>query len=82
MKYDDWYEEGIRNGYLKNYTLSTLKGLFENIEMLKRACSQSVMDNLDEDVTKKIKYEGDRYWLNIQMEMMTEDSYWKSKLNE
>ena len=36
MKYDDWYEEGIRNGYLKNYTLSTLKGLFENIEMLKR----------------------------------------------
>ena len=35
MKYEDWYEEGL-NGYLKNYTLSTLKGLFENIEMLKR----------------------------------------------
>ena len=43
--------------------------------MLKR--SQSIMDNLDEDVTKKMKDEGDKYWLNIQMEMMT-GFYWKS----
>ena len=79
MKYEDWYNEGVKNNHLKYYTLSTMKGLFENVEILKQAFTQSVKDKLGTDATKKMKEDGEMYWLNIQLDMMGNDKYWEEK---
>ena len=54
MKYEDWYNEGVKNNHLKYYTLSTMKGLLENVELLKQAFTQSVKDKLGTDTTRKM----------------------------
>ena len=82
MKYEDWYNEGVKNNHLKYYTLKTMKGLLDNVEVLKQAFTQSVKDKLGKDLTDRMKDEGDLYWLNIQLDMMSNDEYWKSKINE
>tara|TARA_X000000368_G_scaffold358652_1_gene301674 strand:+ start:310 stop:555 length:246 start_codon:yes stop_codon:yes gene_type:complete len=80
MKYEDWFNEGIRNKHLKHYTLNTMKGLLDNVEVLKQAYTQSVKDKLGKDLTDKMKEDGDFYWLNILLNMMTEDEYWNEKI--
>ena len=82
MRYEDWYKEGVKNGHLKYYTLKTMRGLLDNVEVLKQAFTQQVKDKLGKDLTDKMNEEGDYYWLNIQLDMMANDEYWKSKLNE
>ena len=82
MKYEDWFKEGVRNNHLKHYTLKTMKGLFENVELMKQAFNQSVKDKLGKELTDRMKDEGELYWLNIQLDMMTKDEFWESKLNE
>ena len=82
MEYEDWYNEGVKNNHLKYYTLKTMKGLLDNVEVLKQAFTQQVKDKLGKDLTDRMKDEGDLYWLNIQLDMMSNDEYWKSKINE
>ena len=41
-----------------------------------------IKDKLGKDLTVRMKDEGDLYWLNIQLDMMSNDEYWKSKINE
>ena len=43
---------------------------------------QSVKDKLGKELTDRMKDEGELYWLNIQLDMMTKDEFWESKLNE
>ena len=80
MKYEDWYKEGVKNNHLKYYTLKTMRGLLDNVEVLKQACNQSVMEKLGKDLTDRMKEEGDYYWLNIQLDMMSNDDYWSEKI--
>jgi len=75
--YDDWYNKGVQGDYLRFYTLKTIKGLLDNVEVLKRAFTQSVQDKLGTDATKKMKEDGEMYWLNIQLGMMENDGYWE-----
>ena len=37
MEYEDWYKEGVKNNHLKYYTLKTMRGLLDNVEVLKQA---------------------------------------------
>ena len=57
-----------------------MKGLLDNVEVLKQAYTQSVKDKLGKDLTDKMKEDGDFYWLNILLNMMTEDEYWNEKI--
>jgi hypothetical protein len=77
--YDDWYNKGVKGDYLRFYTLKTIKGLLDNVEVLKRAYNQSVKDKLGKDLTDKMKEDGDFYWLNIQLDMMAVKEYWDDK---
>jgi len=77
--YDDWYSKGVEGDYLRFYTLKTIKGLLDNVEVLKRAYNQSVKDKLGKDLTDKMKEDGDFYWLNIQLDMMAVKEYWDDK---
>ena len=54
MRYEDWYKEGIKKDHLKYYTLKTMRGLLDNVEVLKQAFTQSVKDKLGKDLTDKI----------------------------
>ena len=81
MKYEDWYKEGVKSEHLKYYTLKTMRGLLDNVEVLKQACNQSVMKQLGKDLTDRMKEEGDYYWLNIQLDMMSNDDYWSEKID-
>ena len=56
-----------------------MKGLLDNVEVLKQAYTQSVKDKLGKDLTDKMKEDGDFYWLNIQLDMMGNDEYWEEK---
>ena len=80
--YDDWFNKGVEGDYLRYYTLKTIRGLLDNVDVLKRAYTQSVKDKLGKDLTDKMKEDGDFYWLNIQLDMMAMKEYWKSKLKD
>ena len=40
--YDDWFNKGVEGDYLRYYTLKTIRGLLDNVDVLKRAYTQSV----------------------------------------
>ena len=44
--YEDWFTQGLEGDYLRFYTLKTIRGLLDNVELLKRAYNQSVKDKL------------------------------------
>ena len=50
--------------------------------MLKQACNQSVKEKLSKDLTDRMNEEGDLYWLNIQLDMMSNSEYWEGKIIE
>tara|TARA_B100001996_G_scaffold381201_1_gene370153 strand:+ start:1896 stop:2159 length:264 start_codon:yes stop_codon:yes gene_type:complete len=77
MKYDEWYNKGVELGYLRKYTTSMVATLASNIQMLEKAFTQSVQDQLGKSQTEMMeKYGNQLYWLMIQRDMMDNDDYW------
>ncbi len=77
MKYDEWYNKGVELGYLRKYTTSMVGTLASNIQMLEKAFTQSVQDQLGKSQTEMMeKYGNQLYWLMIQRDMMDNDDYW------
>ena len=66
MKYDEWYNKGVELGYLRKYTTSMVATLASNIQMLEKAFTQSVQDQLGKSQTEMMeKYGNQLYWLMI-----------------
>lgn len=77
MNYDEWYNEGIEKGYVREYTTKFVDALISNVEDLERAFTPSVKSKLGKSVIKQMDDMGhQKYWLMIQRDMMKDDDYW------
>ena len=79
VKYKDWYNEGVKNGYMKEYTINLIDGMMKNNDLFMKSLTPSVLSKLGKYEEEKMT---DRFWIFIQRDMMTNDKYWEELEND
>ena len=79
VKYKDWYNEGVKNGYMKEYTINLIDGMMKNNDLFMKSLTPSVLSKLGKYEEEKMT---DRFWIFIQRDMMTNDKYWEEIEND
>ena len=79
VKYKDWYNQGVKNGYMKKYTINLIDGMMKNNDLFMKSLTPSVLSKLGKYEEEKMT---DRFWIFIQRDMMTNDKYWEEIEND